>query len=45
MELDGLTGIIKFDEDGFRSDFEVDILEVMAHGFEKAGTALYRIRK
>ncbi|XP_030025495.2 glutamate receptor ionotropic, kainate 3 isoform X3 [Manduca sexta] len=38
MEIDGLTGIIKFDEDGFRSDFEVDILEVMAHGFEKVGT-------
>lgn len=34
-EMDGLTGIIKFDEDGFRSDFEVDIIEVMGHGFEK----------
>ncbi|XP_045498949.1 glutamate receptor ionotropic, kainate 2-like [Colias croceus] len=38
MEQDGLTGVIKFDEDGFRSEFEVDVLEVMAHGFEKIGT-------
>ncbi|XP_068617321.1 glutamate receptor ionotropic, kainate 2-like [Battus philenor] len=38
MEVDGLTGILKFDEDGLRSDFEVDVLEVMSHGFEKVGT-------
>ncbi|XP_026489807.2 glutamate receptor ionotropic, kainate 2-like [Vanessa tameamea] len=38
MEVDGLTGTIKFDDDGFRSDIEVDVLEVMAHGFEKIGT-------
>lgn len=35
MELDGLTGMIKFDEEGFRSDLELEVLEVMAHGFEK----------
>ncbi|XP_022115207.2 glutamate receptor ionotropic, kainate 2 [Pieris rapae] len=38
VELDGLSGVIKFDEDGLRSDFEVDILEVTSHGFEKIGT-------
>ncbi|CAH2241761.1 jg16325 [Pararge aegeria aegeria] len=38
MELDGLTGMIKFDEEGIRSELEVDILEVMAHGFEKVGS-------
>ncbi|XP_041979927.1 glutamate receptor ionotropic, kainate 3-like isoform X2 [Aricia agestis] len=38
MEADGLSGIINFDEDGFRSEFEVEILEVMAHGLEKVGT-------
>ncbi|XP_034829301.1 glutamate receptor ionotropic, kainate 2-like [Maniola hyperantus] len=38
MELDGLTGMIKFDEEGFRSEVEVDVLEVMAHGFEKIGS-------
>ncbi|XP_050679068.1 glutamate receptor ionotropic, kainate 3-like isoform X2 [Leptidea sinapis] len=37
METDGLTGPIKFDEDGFRSDFEIDVLEVMSHGLEKIG--------
>ncbi|XP_072932711.1 glutamate receptor ionotropic, kainate 3-like isoform X2 [Epargyreus clarus] len=38
IEIDGLTGIVKFDEDGLRSDFEIDVLEVMGHGFEKVGT-------
>lgn len=35
MNIDGLTGVVQFDEDGFRSDFEIDVLEVMAYGFEK----------
>ncbi|KAH9630498.1 hypothetical protein HF086_000711 [Spodoptera exigua] len=38
MEVDGLTGIIKFDEDGFRSDVEIDVLEVMSYGLDKVGT-------
>ncbi|XP_023937960.2 glutamate receptor ionotropic, kainate 2-like [Bicyclus anynana] len=38
MEIDGLTGLIKFDEEGLRSELEVDVLEVMAHGFEKIGS-------
>ncbi|KAJ0183282.1 hypothetical protein K1T71_001258 [Dendrolimus kikuchii] len=38
MEVDGLTGVIKFDDDGFRSYFEVDVLEVMPYGFDKVGT-------
>lgn len=38
MEIDGMTGVIKFDEDGLRSEFEVDVLEVMSHGLEKVNT-------
>ncbi|KAL4716078.1 hypothetical protein ACJJTC_013855 [Scirpophaga incertulas] len=38
IEIDGLTGMVKFDQDGFRSDFEIDVLEVVGHGFEKVGT-------
>lgn len=38
MEVDGLTGIIKFDEDGFRSEIEIDVLEIMSYGLEKVGT-------
>lgn len=37
MEIDGLTGTIKFDEEGFRSDVEVDVVEVMTYGLEKVG--------
>lgn len=35
MTVDGLTGSVKFDDEGFRSEIEVDVLEVMAHGLEK----------
>ncbi|KAI8421750.1 hypothetical protein MSG28_009715 [Choristoneura fumiferana] len=38
IEEEGLTGLIKFDDDGFRSDFEVEVLEIMPHGFEKVGS-------
>ncbi|XP_063826752.1 glutamate receptor ionotropic, kainate 2-like isoform X1 [Ostrinia nubilalis] len=38
VEIDGLTGLVKFDEEGFRSDFEIDVLELMAHGLEKVGS-------
>nr|XP_037875496.1 glutamate receptor ionotropic, kainate 2 isoform X2 [Bombyx mori] len=38
MEIDGMTGIIKFDDEGFRSYFEVDVLEIMPHGLEKVGS-------
>nr|XP_032516938.1 glutamate receptor ionotropic, kainate 2 [Danaus plexippus plexippus] len=37
-EIDGLTGLIKFNEEGFRTDIEVEVFEVMAHGLEKVGT-------
>ncbi|CAG9562718.1 unnamed protein product [Danaus chrysippus] len=37
-EIDGLTGLIKFNEEGFRTDIELEVFEVMAHGFEKVGT-------
>ncbi|XP_064086754.1 glutamate receptor ionotropic, kainate 2-like isoform X3 [Macrobrachium nipponense] len=37
--LDGLTGLIKFNTEGFRSDFQLDILEVdVKEGLKKVGT-------
>ncbi|XP_059057484.1 glutamate receptor ionotropic, kainate 3-like isoform X2 [Achroia grisella] len=38
IEINGLTGVVRFDEDGFRSDFEVDIIELQPHGLEKVGS-------
>lgn len=43
MQLDGLTGLIQFDEDGFRSEFEIDVLEVMGHGLEKVSTLVIEV--
>lgn len=40
---DGLTGVISFDDEGFRSEFEVDVIEVMGHGFEKVSNLYYII--
>ncbi|XP_068243537.1 glutamate receptor ionotropic, kainate 2-like isoform X3 [Palaemon carinicauda] len=37
--LDGLTGLIKFNTEGFRSDFQLDIVEVdVKEGLKKVGT-------
>lgn len=36
--LRGLTGNIRFDNEGFRSDFAMDIVELSANGLEKVGT-------
>lgn len=30
-----MTGVVKLDEEGLRSEFELDVLEVMGNGFEK----------
>lgn len=38
MELKGLTNLIKFDNQGFRSDFLLDIVELSAGGMRKVGT-------
>ena len=35
VELDGLTGRIKFDHDGLRTEFELQIVELKKHGLEK----------
>ena len=35
MELEGLTGKIKFDSRGLRSDFELDIVELKKDGLQK----------
>lgn len=40
MEMDGFTGMIKFDEDGFRSDIEIDVLEVKTYGLDKVNYIL-----
>lgn len=34
----GLTGVIKFDHQGFRSDFALDITELSREGLKKIGT-------
>lgn len=34
----GLTGVIKFDHQGFRSDFTLDIIELNREGLKKIGT-------
>ncbi|KAH9630481.1 hypothetical protein HF086_000694, partial [Spodoptera exigua] len=38
VEMKGLTGVIKFDHQGFRSDFTLDIIELTRDGLQKAGT-------
>ncbi|XP_041980063.1 glutamate receptor ionotropic, kainate 2 isoform X4 [Aricia agestis] len=37
VEMKGLTGVIKFDHQGFRSDFTLDIIELTRDGLQKAG--------
>lgn len=36
--MKGLTGVIKFDHEGFRSDFSLDIVELSKDGLRKVGT-------
>lgn len=38
VELEGLTGQIKFDSLGFRSDFNLDIIELKKEGLVQVGT-------
>ncbi|CAH2047173.1 unnamed protein product, partial [Iphiclides podalirius] len=38
VEMKGLTGVIKFDHQGFRSDFTLDIIELTRDGLQKAGS-------
>ena len=38
VEMDGLTGKVKFDKSGLRTDFTLDIVELKRHGLEKVGT-------
>lgn len=37
VELKGLTNLIKFDNQGFRSDFVLDIIELSPNGMRKIG--------
>ena len=36
-DINGLTGRIKFDENGHRQDFELEIVELKKHGLDKVG--------
>lgn len=36
--MKGLTGVIKFDHQGFRSDFMLDVIELRRDGLNKIGT-------
>lgn len=38
VEMKGLTGVIKFDHQGFRSDFMLDVIELSREGLKKIGT-------
>ncbi|XP_039289562.1 glutamate receptor ionotropic, kainate 2 isoform X1 [Nilaparvata lugens] len=38
VEMRGLTGVIKFDNQGFRSNFVLDIVELNKEGLSKIGT-------
>jgi len=38
VEMRGLTDVIKFDHQGFRSDFVLDIVELAPSGLRKCGT-------
>ena len=38
VEMDGLTGKVKFDKSGRRTDFTLDIVELKKHGLEKVGS-------
>ena len=38
VEIDGLTGRVKFDQFGWRTDFSLDIVELHKSGLEKVGT-------
>lgn len=37
VEMQGLTGIIKFDHQGFRTDFSLDVIELSSAGLKKVG--------
>lgn len=38
VEMRGLTDVIKFDHQGFRTDFILDVIELSPNGLRKAGT-------
>ena len=38
VEMNGLTGKVKFDKHGIRTDFTLDIVELKRPGLEKVGS-------
>ena len=38
VEMDGLTGKVKFNQRGLRTDFTLEIIELKKHGLERVGT-------
>ena len=43
MEINGLTGLISFDKEGFRRDISLDIVELSKDGLEKVGRYMYHV--
>jgi hypothetical protein len=42
LEMDGLTGRIRFDSRGRRTDFELEVVELKKTGLEKVFTCICR---
>ena len=38
VQINGLTGRVKFDQNGVRTDFELEIVELKKHGLDKVMT-------
>jgi hypothetical protein len=41
VEMEGLTGKVNFDQEGFRSNFMLDIVELRKEGLTKVINALW----
>ena len=44
VELDGLTGKIKFDQFGLRTGFYMDIIELKKFGLTQVNVVAYRVK-
>ena len=44
VEMDGLTGKVKFDQFGLRTDFQLEIVELKKKGLEKVFISFRNIR-
>lgn len=37
VQLSGLSGLIRFDESGYRTDIKLDVIELVKNGLTKVG--------